>query len=334
MIDEHAAAATGAADGDPEAVIVLDDVRKEFGTFVAVEQADFAIRRGEFFSLLGPSGCGKTTLLKMIAGFEQPTSGPGRCSRASTCRRCRRTSATSTPSSSSTPCSRTCRSSTTSPSACGPRRCRPARPAGGRWRCSTSSSSASSPTAARASSPAASSSASPWPGRSSTCPAALLLDEPLAALDLKLREAMQIELKRIQREVGITFIFVTHDQGEALTMSDRIAVMSRGRVEQIGTPDARSTTRRRASSSPGSSARPTCCPARLDGVDGGVAGRRARLAARASTARRRRRRVDGDPVTVMLRPERLTVGGDAPATTATACRPSSRTSSSRAPSCG
>ncbi len=68
-------------------------------------------------------------------------------------------------------------------------------------------------------------------------PAALLLDEPLAALDLKLREAMQLELKRIQRDVGITFVFVTHDQGEALTMSDRIAVMSRGRVEQIGTPE-------------------------------------------------------------------------------------------------
>ena len=67
-------------------------------------------------------------------------------------------------------------------------------------------------------------------------PSALLLDEPLAALDLKLREAMQIELKRIQREVGISFIFVTHDQGEALTMSDRIAVMSQGHVEQIGTP--------------------------------------------------------------------------------------------------
>ena len=68
-------------------------------------------------------------------------------------------------------------------------------------------------------------------------PAALLLDEPLAALDLKLRQAMQLELKRIQRDVGITFVFVTHDQGEALTMSDRIAVMSRGRVEQIGTPE-------------------------------------------------------------------------------------------------
>ena len=67
-------------------------------------------------------------------------------------------------------------------------------------------------------------------------PKALLLDEPLGALDLKLREVMQLELKRIQREVGITFIFVTHDQEEALTMSDRIAVMTQGRVDQIGTP--------------------------------------------------------------------------------------------------
>jgi spermidine/putrescine transport system ATP-binding protein len=67
-------------------------------------------------------------------------------------------------------------------------------------------------------------------------PRALLLDEPLGALDLKLRQAMQLELKRIQREVGITFVYVTHDQGEALTMSDRIAVMNAGRVEQLGTP--------------------------------------------------------------------------------------------------
>jgi spermidine/putrescine transport system ATP-binding protein len=69
-------------------------------------------------------------------------------------------------------------------------------------------------------------------------PRALLLDEPLGALDLKLRQAMQVELKRIQREVGITFIYVTHDQGEALTMSDRIAVMNEGKVEQLGSPRA------------------------------------------------------------------------------------------------
>src|SRR5690349_23173237 len=67
-------------------------------------------------------------------------------------------------------------------------------------------------------------------------PKVLLLDEPLGALDLKLRQAMQIELKRIQREVGITFVYVTHDQEEALTMSDRLAVMSEGHVEQVGTP--------------------------------------------------------------------------------------------------
>jgi spermidine/putrescine transport system ATP-binding protein len=69
-------------------------------------------------------------------------------------------------------------------------------------------------------------------------PSALLLDEPLGALDLKLRQAMQVELKRIQREVGITFVYVTHDQGEALTMSDRIAVMNEGRIEHLGTPRA------------------------------------------------------------------------------------------------
>jgi spermidine/putrescine transport system ATP-binding protein len=67
-------------------------------------------------------------------------------------------------------------------------------------------------------------------------PRALLLDEPLAALDLKLRQAMQLELKRIQREVGITFVFVTHDQNEALTMSDRLIVMNAGRIEQLGAP--------------------------------------------------------------------------------------------------
>ena len=83
--------------------------------------------------------------------------------------------------------------------------------------------------------PAAAGGAGPRAGR--TIPSALLLDEPLGALDLKLRQAMQIELKRIQREVGITFIYVTHDQEEALTMSDRIAVMNEGRVEQIGTPE-------------------------------------------------------------------------------------------------
>jgi len=135
-------------------------------------------------------------------------------------------------------------------------------------------------------------------------PSALLLDEPLAALDLKLREAMQLELKRIQREVGITFIFVTHDQGEALTMSDRIAVMSRGRVEQIGTPEeiyAAPASIFVAGFIGSANLLPGTLESVADGhlnvrLEGGgsmeVAG-----TTDAST---------GDPVTVMLRPERLT----------------------------
>ena len=102
-----------------------------------------------------------------------------------------------------------------------------------RWRWSGSRATRS---ASPASFPAGSASASPWPAPSSTGRAVLLLDEPLGALDLKLREQMQIELKHIQQEVGITFIYVTHDQEEALTMSDRLAVFNRGRIEQIGTP--------------------------------------------------------------------------------------------------
>ena len=85
-------------------------------------------------------------------------------------------------------------------------------------------------------------------------PEVLLLDEPLGALDLKLRQEMQTELKRIQREVGITFVYVTHDQEEALTMSDRLAVMNNGRIEQLGSPDRRLRAARRPSSSPDSSA--------------------------------------------------------------------------------
>ena len=92
-------------------------------------------------------------------------------------------------------------------------------------------------------------------------PRVLLLDEPLGALDLKLRGEMQIELKALQREVGITFVFVTHDQEEALTMSDRVAVFNEGRIEQLGDP-GESTSTRRARSSPASSASPTSLRAR------------------------------------------------------------------------
>ena len=107
--------------------------------------------------------------------------------------------------------------------------------------------------AAPTSSPAASASASRSRGRWSTGPAVLLLDEPLGALDLKLRKQMQVELKQIQREVGITFVYVTHDQEEALSMSDRIAVMNDGASSSAGRP-RRSTSARPRSSSPASSA--------------------------------------------------------------------------------
>ena len=218
-----------------DSVVQLDKVRKQYGSFVAVHEADFSIGRGEFFAMLGPSGCGKTTTLKMIAGFEEPTSG--------------RILLEGEDVSDIPPHKRNVNTvfqqyalfphmSVFDNIAFGPRSKklndtevtrrvqemldvvrlgdfasrRPAQLSGGQQQ---------RVALARA---------------LVNYPSALLLDEPLAALDLKLREAMQIELKRIQREVGITFVFVTHDQGEALTMSDRIAVMSEGRVEQVGAP--------------------------------------------------------------------------------------------------
>jgi len=210
-------------------------VTKRFGGFVAVDDAHFRINRGEFFAMLGPSGCGKTTTLRMIAGFEQPTSGAIRLEGRDVSR---------------VPPYRRDVNTVFQQYALFPHLTvwdnvafglrakrvpkgeiavrvqqmleivrltdlatrRPAQLSGGQQQ---------RVALARA---------------LVNYPKALLLDEPLAALDLKLRQAMQLELKRIQREVGITFIFVTHDQEEALTMSDRIAVMSEGRVEQIGAP--------------------------------------------------------------------------------------------------
>jgi spermidine/putrescine transport system ATP-binding protein len=217
-------------------VIVLDHVRKQFGTFVAVDSADFGIGRGEFFAMLGPSGCGKTTTLKMIAGFEQPTSGRVLLEGADVSRvpPYRRNVNTVFQQYALFP-----HMTVADNVAFGPRSKRVGRSDcdrrvgemlevvrlgdfANRKPSQLSGGQQQRVALARA---------------LVNYPSALLLDEPLAALDLKLREAMQLELKRIQREVGITFVFVTHDQGEALTMSDRIAVMSEGVVEQIGTPE-------------------------------------------------------------------------------------------------
>ncbi len=216
-------------------VVALDHVNKRFGDFVAVHEAHFTIGRGEFFSMLGPSGCGKTTTLRMIAGFEQPDGGRILLEGQDVSR---------TP-----PYRRNVNTvfqhyalfphmSVRDNVAFGPRSKKVPEPEvqkrvtellevirlahlGGRKPGQLSGGQQQRVALARA---------------LVNYPSALLLDEPLGALDLKLRQAMQIELKRIQREVNITFIYVTHDQEEALTMSDRIAVMNEGRVEQIGTP--------------------------------------------------------------------------------------------------
>ena len=227
-------------DGDArtmsDVVIQLDHVRKSFGDFVAVEHADFGIEQGEFFAMLGPSGCGKTTTLKMIAGFEQPTSGKVLLngvdvSRVPPYKRNVNTvfqqyalfpHMTVADNVRFGPKAKKVPKSEYEPNVA--QMLEVVRLTEFADRKSTQLSGGQQQRVALARALV-------------NFPSALLLDEPLAALDLKLREAMQFELKRIQREVGITFVFVTHDQGEALTMSDRIAVMSDGRVEQIGTPE-------------------------------------------------------------------------------------------------
>ena len=213
----------------------LVNVTKRFGAFRAVEQLSLGIRDGEFFSLLGPSGCGKTTTLRMIAGFEQPTTGeiflhgqPVAGVPAN-----RRPVNTVFQSYALFP-----HLTVTQNVAFGLEMKKVARPEidrrvkealdliqlpqlAGRYPRQLSGGQQQRVALARA---------------LVNEPELLLLDEPLGALDLKLRKAMQLELKQIQARVGITFIYVTHDQEEAMTMSDRIAVMNEGVVQQVGTP--------------------------------------------------------------------------------------------------
>ncbi|MFF1841932.1 ABC transporter ATP-binding protein [Streptomyces sp. NPDC058217] len=215
--------------------IRLQNLRKSFGRTEAVAGVDLEIADGEFFSMLGPSGSGKTTVLRMIAGFEAPTSGTIELAGSDVTRLApferdvhtvfqdyalfphmtlEQNVAYSLKVRKVPKAERLkqARESLASVRLADFGTRRPSQLSGGqRQRVAL----------ARA-----------LVGR----PKVLLLDEPLGALDLKLREQMQVELKAIQREVGITFVFVTHDQEEALTMSDRIAVFNQGRVEQIGTP--------------------------------------------------------------------------------------------------
>jgi putative spermidine/putrescine transport system ATP-binding protein len=216
--------------------IRLTAVRKLFGQVEAVAGIDLEIADGEFFAMLGPSGSGKTTVLRMIAGFERPTEGTVELGGVDVTRKA--------------PFERDVNTvfqdyalfphmNVAENVAYGlrirkvPRAERQERTAqalgtvrldgfGDRRPSQLSGGQRQRVALARA---------------LVNRPKVLLLDEPLGALDLKLREQMQVELKAIQREVGITFVFVTHDQEEALTMADRVAVFHEGRVAQVGTPD-------------------------------------------------------------------------------------------------
>lgn len=217
-----------------DSIISLQNVSKLFGPVRAVDDVTFEIKRGEFFSLLGPSGCGKTTLLRMLAGFEVPTSGAILIDGQDV----------STVPPYARPTNMVFQNYAIFPHlnvreniAYGLRKkghsktelARVVEEAlelikmpGYGERASHQLSGGQRQRVALA--------------RALVCkPKVLLLDEPLGALDKKLREEMQIELRQIQRSVGVTFVFVTHDQEEALALSDRIAVMSRGKALQIDT---------------------------------------------------------------------------------------------------
>jgi spermidine/putrescine transport system ATP-binding protein len=218
-----------------EVAVELSGVTKRFGEFVAVGDLTLEIYEGEFFSLLGPSGCGKTTTLRMIAGFEEPTEGE--------------ISVAGEPMRGVPPYKRPVNTVFQSYAifphlnvfdnvAFGLRRagvkgeelrkrvteaCEMVQLSGFEKRKPNALSGGQQQRVALARALV-------------NRPNVLLLDEPLGALDLKLRKEMQLELKSLQHEVGITFIYVTHDQEEALTMSDRIAVMNEGRVQQVADP--------------------------------------------------------------------------------------------------
>jgi len=221
--------------GGTRPAVRLSSLRKSYGRIVAADGVDLEIAEGEFFTMLGPSGSGKTTLLRVIAGFERPDSGTVELGGADVTRQ--------------PPYARDVNTvfqdyalfphlTVIENVEYGlkirkvPRRERRQRAErmldmvrlsglGGRKPLQLSGGQRQRVALARA---------------IVNEPEVLLLDEPLGALDLKLRQEMQTELKRIQQEVGITFLYVTHDQEEALTMSDRLAVMNAGQIEQIGTP--------------------------------------------------------------------------------------------------
>jgi spermidine/putrescine transport system ATP-binding protein len=214
----------------------LEGVSKRFGDFTAVREMDLDIPRGEFFTMLGPSGCGKTTTLRMVAGFEEPTEGRVLLGGDDVTGR---------------PAFKRPTNTVFQSYALFPHRSVEQNVAFGLERQKIDRAEVKRRVADELERVGLTAEAKRRPSQLSggqqqrvalaralvNRPEVLLLDEPLGALDLKLRKQLQVELKRIQREVGITFVYVTHDQEEALTMSDRIAVMNKGVVEQIADPE-------------------------------------------------------------------------------------------------
>ncbi len=227
------------ADSDMEsgAVIVrLGSVRKLYKAVVAVDRIDLDIARGEFFTLLGPSGSGKTTTLRLIAGFERPDEGvielDGRD--VTGCAPFDRDVNTVFQDYALFPHMTVAENIAYGVEAKGvPKAERTERLDEALQMVHLEAFSARKPAQLSGGQRQRVALARAIVNR----PAVLLLDEPLGALDLKLRQNMEIELKRIQEQIGITFIYVTHDQEEALTMSDRIAVFRDGRIVQVGTPE-------------------------------------------------------------------------------------------------
>jgi spermidine/putrescine transport system ATP-binding protein len=219
-----------------EAGVSLQNVTKAFGDLIAVRELHLEIAEGEFFTLLGPSGCGKTTTLRMIAGFERPTEGAIRIDGVDVA---------------GLPAHQRPTNTVFQSYALFPHLSVGENIAFGLERKKIDGEEIRRRVATELERVGLSSEINRRPNQLSggmqqrvalaralvNLPKVLLLDEPLGALDLKLRKGLQVQLKQIQRDVGITFVYVTHDQEEALTMSDRIAVMNRGRVEQVAGPE-------------------------------------------------------------------------------------------------